>query len=151
LSRGGGDELEDEGGNDMTLTQVQYRVAAFLGAAALMALPALVLAADAAQEAATAARHAGLASKAAAIQQVHMHLHHTVNCLVGPKGQGFDANEANPCASLGNGAIPDASDAAMKSILMDALKTANAGLASDDLATAQKDAADTAATLEKVK
>ncbi len=80
---------------------------------------------------------------------MHTHLHHVVNCLVGPKGEGFDANEANPCASLGDGAIPDTTDSAMKTMLMDALKTANAGLGSDDLATAQKNAAETAATLTK--
>jgi hypothetical protein len=72
-----------------------------------IALPVYAFAADPAQEAATAAVHAGLAAQAATIEQVHMHLHHTVNCLVGPKGQGFDAKEANPCQKLGDGAIPD--------------------------------------------
>ena len=123
--------------------------AVFVGMFALIGLSALVYAADAAKEAAMAARHAGLASKAADVKAVHTHLHHVVNCLVGPKGEGFDANEANPCASLGDGAIPDTTDSAMKTMLMDALKTANAGLGSDDLATAQKNAAETAATLTK--
>jgi len=88
------------------------RFAAHLSVAAIVtgiltALPASAQAADPAQEAATAGLHAGLAAKAATIEQVHMHLHHTVNCLVGPAGQGFDAKEANPCQKLGNGAIPD--------------------------------------------
>lgn len=69
----------------------------------VIALPAAALAADPAQEAATGAVHAGLAAQAATIEQVHMHLHHTVNCLVGPKGQGFDAKETNPCQKLGDG------------------------------------------------
>ena len=123
--------------------------AVFVAMFALIGLSALVYAADAAKEAAMAARHAGLASKAADVKTVHTHLHHVVNCLVGPKGEGFDANEANPCASLGDGAIPDTTDSEMKAMLMDALKTANAGLGSDDLATAQKNAAETAATLTK--
>ncbi len=133
----------------MTRHSVPIPRAVLFGLLSLLAVSALVYAADAAKEAAMAARHAGLASKAADIKQVHMHLHHAVNCLVGPEGEGFDANEANPCASLGDGAIPDTTDAAMKTTLEAALKTANAGLASDDLATAQKDAAETAATLSK--
>src|SRR5579863_5167477 len=67
--------------------------------------------ADAAQEIATAQTHAGLAAKAPAIDGIHMHMHHALNCLVGPKGDGFDASNMNPCAAQGNGAIPDASDA----------------------------------------
>jgi len=82
--------------------------------------------------------HAGLAAQAANVEQVHMHLHHTVNCLVGPKGQGFDAKEANPCQKLGNGAIPDTSDSATKTKLTAALAKAQTGLKSDDLAVAKK-------------
>src|ERR1700730_5503208 len=80
----------------------------------LTVLPASALAADAAKEAAISEMHAGLAAKSATIEQVHMHLHHAVNCLVGPVGQGFDANEANPCQKLGKGAIPDTTDSAAK-------------------------------------
>src|SRR5262249_37701214 len=115
---------------------------------ALIALPASAQAADPAQEAATAATHAGLAAKGASIEQVHMHLHHTVNCLVGPNGPGFDAKEANPCQKLGNGAIPDASDKALKATLTQALAKAQAGLKSDDLAAAQKAATETQAALK---
>src|SRR5215472_16172388 len=83
----------------------------------LVVLPASALAADPVQEAATAGTHAGLAAQGASIEQVHMHLHHTVNCLVGPNGQGFDAKEANPCQKLGGGAIPDTTDQATKAKL----------------------------------
>src|SRR5579863_2843154 len=107
-------------------------------AVVLTALSAVALAADPAQEVATAATHAGLAAQAASIEQAHMHLHHTVNCLVGPKGQGFDPNEANPCQKLGDGAIPDAPDQALKAKLTAALGKAQAGLKSDDLAAARK-------------
>ncbi|HEY3884105.1 MAG TPA: hypothetical protein VGL62_02765 [Vicinamibacterales bacterium] len=135
----------------MMSTSVRFPRAVLFGVFSLLAVSAAVYAADAAKEAAMAARHAVLASKAADIKQVHMHLHHAVNCLVGPTGDGFDANEANPCASLGDGAIPDTTDADMKTTLRSAVKAADAGLASDDLATAQKDAAETAATLQKAK
>lgn len=114
----------------------------------LIALPPAARAADAAQEAATAATHAGLAAQAASIEQVHMHLHHTVNCLVGPKGPGFDAKEANPCQKLGDGAIPDTSDQAVKAKLTAALGKAQAGLKSDDLAAARKAGTEAQAALK---
>ena len=125
------------------------RLAAHLSLAGiLIALPASALAADPAQEAATAGTHAGLAAQGASIEQVHMHLHHTVNCLVGPEGQGFDAKEANPCQKLGNGAIPDAPDQALKAKLTAALAKAQAGLKSDDLAAARKAATEAQAALK---
>jgi len=105
-------------------------------------------AADAAKEAATAAQHAGLAARATIIDTVHAHLHHTVNCLVGPKGDGFDPKQLNPFYCMGSGAIPDTADAAKKKALSDGLAKAKAGLASTDLTEAKKDAADAAAALK---
>lgn len=114
----------------------------------ILALPIPALAADPAQEAATGAVHAGLAAQAGSIEQVHMHLHHTVNCLVGPQGQGFDAKEANPCEKLGNGAIPDTSDSATKTKLTAALTSAQTGLKTDDLTAAKKAATEAQAALK---
>jgi hypothetical protein len=119
-----------------------------VGIILVAALPASALAADPAQEAATGAVHAGLAAQATTIEQVHMHLHHTVNCLVGPKGQGFDAKEANPCQKLGNGAIPDTTDSATKAKLTTALASAQAGLKSEDLSAAKKSASEAQAALK---
>ena len=119
-----------------------------VGIIIVAASPASALAADPAQEAATGAVHAGLAAQAATIEQVHMHLHHTVNCLVGPKGQGFDAKEANPCQKLGNGAIPDTTDSATKAKLTTALASAQAGLKSEDLSAAKKSASEAQAALK---
>ena len=119
-----------------------------VGIIIVAALPASALAADPAQEAATGAVHAGLAAQAATIEQVHMHLHHTVNCLVGPNGQGFDAKEANPCQKLGNGAIPDTTDSATKAKLTTALASAQAGLKSEDLSAAKKSATEAQAALK---
>lgn len=114
----------------------------------LVAVPVSVQAADPAQEAATAGVHAGLAAQGTSIEQVHMHLHHTVNCLVGPKGSGFDAKQANPCQKLGEGAIPDTTDQALKPKLNAALTKAQAGLKSDDVAAAKKAAAEAQAALK---
>jgi hypothetical protein len=114
----------------------------------LAAAPVFAQGADSAKEAGTAALHAGLAAQGATIEQVHMHLHHTVNCLVGPKGQGFDAKEANPCQKLGNGAIPDTSDSASQAKLTAALAKAQAGLKSDDLAAAKKASTEAQAALK---
>src|ERR1700733_818775 len=59
-------------------------------------------AADVKAEITAAATHANLAAKAGTVDMVHTHLHHVLNCLVGPKGKDFDGKAANPCAKLGN-------------------------------------------------
>lgn len=119
--------------------------------AAFLLAPVQVLAAGAADEITTAATHADLAAKAGAIDGVHMHLHHTLNCLVGPGGEGFDPKNINPCANSGTGAIPDTTDAMKKAALEAAAATARAGIAAADLTVAQKDAADTAKALMAIK
>jgi hypothetical protein len=116
---------------------------------AALALPTVAFA-DVSAELTVASNHAGMASKAAAIDTVHMHLHHVVNCLVGPSGKGFDAAPGNPCAKAGNGAIPEGS-AAQKTKLETALASANAGIAATDLAAAQKDAGDAASAIDSAK
>jgi hypothetical protein len=122
----------------------------FLGAAAAGALllPSAAFA-DVHSEIVNAAEHAGYAAAAADIAGVHAHLHHALNCLVGPGGNGFDAKEINPCAHAGNGIIPDTSDAAKKAGFEADADKARAGLADGNLASAQKTAADLAATLKK--
>src|SRR4051812_24900117 len=94
----------------------------FVAAVAAL-LPGAALA-DVAAELTTAAMHTGLAAKATAIDGVHMHLHHVVNCLVGANGAGYDAGNANPCAKSGSGAIPDSTDAAQKAKLQNAVAQA---------------------------
>jgi len=96
--------------------------------------------ADAASETVTAATHAELAAGASDLNGVHTHLHHALNCLVGPGGQGFDAKELNPCAQSGNGAIPDTGDSAKKSSLEAAVEKVRAGLAANDMKAAKADA-----------
>ncbi|MEI9995780.1 MAG: hypothetical protein WDM91_14385 [Rhizomicrobium sp.] len=119
--------------------------------AALLLAPLPVLAADPAGEIVTASTHADLAAKAGDLAGTQMHLHHALNCLVGPGGAGFDAKSLNPCANAGAGAIPDTADAGKKATLEAAADTARAGLAAPDLATAHKKASDAAATLMAIK
>jgi hypothetical protein len=103
--------------------------------------------ADPAKEMATAATHAGLAAKSTDLKMTQMHLHHVVNCLVGPSGTGFDAAPGNPCKDQGTGAIPDTKDPAQKAVLQRALDKANDGLKQTDMAAAQKAATDAQALL----
>jgi hypothetical protein len=76
-----------------------------------------------------------------------MHLHHALNCLVGEKGDGFDADELNPCKATG-GAIPNTTDAARKAELEKAAKAARAGIAETDLGKAKADANEVQKTLK---
>jgi hypothetical protein len=117
----------------------------------MMLSPLPVLAADAAGEIATAATHADLASKASDLAGTQMHLHHTLNCLVGPNGQGYDPKNINPCANAGTGAIPDTTDAGKKAALEAAANLARSGIAATDKGTAQKDAVATANALKAIK
>src|SRR6185503_15282585 len=86
---------------------------AFAATVGLLSASAL---ADGPQAIGIAANHAGLAAAANDINTVHTHLHHVLNCLVGPGGEGFDAAPGNPCANAG-GAIPQTADAATKAKL----------------------------------
>jgi len=55
----------------------------------------------------TAITHAGFAAKYDTLQEVTLHLHHTINCLVGPNDPLFDAAAGNPCQGQGKGALVD--------------------------------------------
>ena len=121
------------------------------GAAALILVPAAALAADAKGEIVTAETHAGLASTAADIAGVHMHLHHAVNCLEGPTGKDYDAKQMNPCANSGAGAIPDTMDAATKTKLAAAVAKAESGIAASDIVVAKQDATATSEMLKAIK
>jgi hypothetical protein len=116
--------------------------------AAMVGLGGLPVLADEAQEASTAAQHAGMAAGSADIKMVHMHLHHVVNCIVGPSGDGFDKAAGNPCDGKGNGALMDGGTD-KKMALNDALAKAKAGIASDDLAESKKLAGEAQAALAK--
>lgn len=125
------------------------RLSLILGAAS--ALAPFAAYSDAASEIMTAASHAGYAATSPTVDAVHMHLHHTINCLVGPEGDGFDSKEFNPCANSGNGAIPDETDAASRNSLETAVAEAKRGIAATDLAGAQASARKTEIMLKAVK
>jgi hypothetical protein len=103
--------------------------------------------ADGPQAVAGAAQHAGLAAGSTDIAGVHRHLHHVLNCLVGPDGDGFDGAAGNPCAAAG-GAIPQTMDNAMKMKLEKAAADARMGIADDDLDAAKKTAMEIQAELK---
>jgi hypothetical protein len=117
------------------------KIALIAGIAALIATPVL---ADVAAELSTAQTHAGMAATQTDIAMAQKHLHHAVNCLVGPAGAGFDAAAGNPCAKAGNGAIADTTDAAQKAKLQAAVAKATPGLTGTDLAATQAAAKATA-------
>ena len=117
---------------------------------ALLAFP-MAAYADAASEIATAAQHAGFAAAAPNLVQTHMHLHHALNCLVGPEDGDFDKTNMNPCAGKGKGAFPDESDTEIKAKLQSAMSAAEDGIASSDEAVAKKDAATVETLLGAIK
>lgn len=103
---------------------------------------------SAAKEISTAHAHALMAQGAATVAEAHTHLHHVINCLVGPGGDGFDASAGTPCKGQGDGALKDAaSDSALQTKLQGALGDARNGLKSSSLGTIQQDAAKAAAAL----
>lgn len=74
----------------------------------MLAQSALVTAAgDPSAELKTAVTHAGFAVKYETMKEVTLHLHHALNCLVGPQDKRFDAAAGNPCQGQGNGYLSD--------------------------------------------
>ena len=74
----------------------------------VLAQSALVTAAgDPSAELQTAVTHAGFAAKYETMKEINLHLHHALNCLVGPQDKLFDAAAGNPCQGQGNGYLSD--------------------------------------------
>jgi hypothetical protein len=126
------------------------------GAAALMpvllsAPSAAAAPGDAAKETQTAAVHAGYAKAANAVGMVQLHLHHALNCLVGPGGKGYDAAPGDPCKGMGNGAVNDVGDAKKKDLLQKAVEAAVSGIAATDVAAAKKNAAEAESLLKQAQ
>jgi hypothetical protein len=120
------------------------------------AIPMAAQAADgtsaASKQVATATAHAGMALGASDVNMVHTHLHHVINCLVGPLGEAFDSAAGNPCKDMGNGAIVDAKgDADTESRLHTAYREAEEGLQAKTLERAHADAQKVLSTLQEAK
>ncbi len=107
---------------------------ATLGTIAVIGLVSLSPAAfaDGPQAIATAAQHAGNAVNADDLAGAHRHLHHTLNCLVGPGGEGFDEAAGNPCRDAG-GAIPQTADTGLKGQLEELAIQVRDAIQNDDL------------------
>jgi hypothetical protein len=90
----------------------------------------------------TAIAHAGYAAKAEALNGVHMHLHHVLNCMVGPQDKLFDAAAGNPCKDQGTGVLPELKGKMGQQYYEAALVTqiAAQGIASNNLPEAKADA-----------
>ncbi|MGC8535785.1 MAG: hypothetical protein ACP5QR_09680 [Rhizomicrobium sp.] len=127
---------------------MRYFGAAML-VAGLSAAPALA-AGNLATEIHTAALHAGFSAKSSTLKMVHTHMHHALNCLVGPKGKGFDSAAFDPCKNEGDGAINDATNAAMKQRLEDVAQLLQKGLSDKNLHSAQAIAAKAEADLNSM-
>lgn len=101
------------------------------------------------QEMATAHAHALMAAGADSLEMTQAHLQHVINCLVGPDGEDFDAEAANPCKGMGAGALPDsAGNEAEQRQLQQALAAARSGVQADSQESAQEAANKTAQRLQ---
>ncbi|MEJ2382461.1 MAG: hypothetical protein P8076_15045 [Gammaproteobacteria bacterium] len=110
--------------------RLRVTLTAVLAAGALLlGTPAVALAQHhPGEEIATAAKHAGLAASVTATRQVHLHLHHVINCLVGTGDPLFDAAAGYPCKGQGDGALNDVNDAPQRyARLEEALHLARVG------------------------
>src|SRR3569833_971314 len=78
------------------------------------------------------------------IEDVHQRMQSAINCLVGPKGEGFDAAAPNPCAASGNGVIPDTADPAKRARFQEAVEKLKSGLPVTDRKEAMQNTLDAA-------
>lgn len=124
--------------------------AACLATSAVAATPV----SHATREIATAKVHANVATQIDTVAGAQLHLHHVINCLVGPHGNGYDAaaeaRSENHCDDLGNGAIADSAHApALQRDARAALRAAQAGLAAQSLDAVHRDANQALAALNR--
>jgi hypothetical protein len=72
------------------------------------------------------------------IEDVHQRMQSAINCLVGPKGEGFAVAAPNPCAASGNGLIPDTADTGKKEKYQTVVAKLKVGLTTDDRGAAMQ-------------
>jgi|SRR6185437_11387181 len=122
---------------------------ALLGAL-LLSSAALAQGGDVAKELGAASKHAQLSESSESVPVAAMHLHHVINCLVGPQGAGFDAAAGNPCKGMGDGALQDSakrSESHAKALR--ALSIARRGIAEKELPAMHKAASEIVGILGK--
>lgn len=129
---------------------IKRSIPAFTAIISLLFLTVAFAANDnAAKEISTAEVHATLASTVKDVSMIHAHLHHTLNCLVGPKGKLFDPKAEDPCKGMGNGALNDLGNAPkVRAKLELAVKHASRGLRAGKYSTAHAAAVRTAALVK---
>ncbi len=71
------------------------------------------------------------------VEDAHMRMQTSINCLVGPNGDGFSKDARNPCVA-GNGLIPDTADAAKKAKYSEVVAKLRAGLLLSDFDAVRK-------------
>ena len=116
---------------------------ALLCGALLLSSAAFAQGGDVAKELGAASTHAQLSESSQSVEVATMHLHHVINCLVGPHGRDFNAAAGNPCKGMGEGAEKDAqANRAMMTHWLDqvshALVSARRGVAAKNLADVHK-------------
>lgn len=126
-------------------------VSALVGAGVSLLIPSVAFAGNLSKEVATATQHAGYAVSSNSIKGVHEHLHHALNCLEGPHGEGFSAHYSDPCKGMGNGAILGAHDKTQRQVLMAAASKAKEGIQTDSFSMARTDASEVQSILKKVQ
>lgn len=100
--------------------------------------------------------HASVAAKVDTLQDVHLHLHHVLNCLVGPHGKLYSAKaealSAYHCDQLPYGAADDPHASAKVRKLADAaVHEARAGIHADTVQAGHRDAAQVIQTLDAIE
>jgi hypothetical protein len=134
----------------MAMKSIRWIPALLLAAALPLAVQAEQKADPVARQVSTASAHAGMALGAADLKMAHAHLQHVINCLVGPSGKGYDAQQADPCKGMGQGAIVDAKgDKATEARLHEALARAEHGTKATTLGDVHADAQKAMASLQE--
>lgn len=122
---------------------------ALLGAV-LLSSAAFAQGGDVAKELGAASKHAELSASSESVPVAAMHLHHVINCLVGPHGTGFDAAAGNPCKDMGDGAVKDSSKGSESHAkALHALAIARRGIAEKELPAMHKAATEIVGILGK--
>lgn len=123
-------QIYDVRNNDPISQEDKMRNRLFIAfALALLGVSSAYANTNTGKEITTALIHARLAEKVGKLQEIHLHLHHVVNCLEGSKGVDFDAKAGNPCMGMGHGALNDYHGNKLnKEMLQSALENAQYGL-----------------------
>ncbi|WP_147305059.1 hypothetical protein [Alkalilimnicola ehrlichii] len=89
------------------------------------------------QQLQTALLHAEFAADGEKAPAIHYHLHHVINCLVGPRGDAFREEVGNPCEGQGRGLVHDLRGSAGRDEVDLALTAALHGLNAEQVEAAR--------------